>query len=222
MDERYIRSLGALTAGELALLRSKKLLIAGCGGLGGYLAEYLLRLGVGALVVADPEYFDRTNFNRQLLCTEDTLGCGKAEAAAKRAARVAPDCRFSGQVCRLNEATLPEYLPGCDAALDALDSVSDRRMLKAACDRAGVPYIFGAVGGWVAQAALSLPGDSFLDNLYPEDFTPEETGILSFTPALGAALQASLCVQYLCGRSPEPGRLYSFDLSEMVLHSLRL
>ena len=98
----------------------KKLLIAGCGGLGGYLSEYLLRLGVGKLVVADPERFDRSNLNRQLLCTEESIGRYKAETAAARAARVAPECRFEGHVCRLDENTLPELLRGCDAALDAL------------------------------------------------------------------------------------------------------
>ena len=74
MDERFVRSLGALEEEELAALRGKKLLIAGCGGLGGYLAEYLLRLGVGELIVADPERFERSNLNRQLLCTEESLG----------------------------------------------------------------------------------------------------------------------------------------------------
>ncbi|MCR5575568.1 MAG: ThiF family adenylyltransferase, partial [Oscillospiraceae bacterium] len=102
MDERFIRSLGALEEEELAALRGKKLLIAGCGGLGGYLAEYLLRLGAGEIAVADPERFERSNLNRQLYCTEESLGRRKAAAAAERAALVAPDCRFTGHICRLD------------------------------------------------------------------------------------------------------------------------
>ena len=47
MDERFVRNLGALTEEECALLGKKRVLLAGCGGLGGYLLEYLLRLGVG-------------------------------------------------------------------------------------------------------------------------------------------------------------------------------
>ena len=212
MDERFVRSLGALREEELAALRARKVLIAGCGGLGGYLAEILLRLGVGEIVAADPERFERTNLNRQLLCTEKTLGRHKAAAAAERAAAVAPDCRFFGHVCRLDEKTLPGLLRGCDAALDALDSPESRRLLKAECDRQGVPYIFGAVGGWVAQAAFSVPGDGLLDQLFPEDYVQEDKSVLPFTPALGAALQAALCARFLCGRPVEPGRLYSFDL----------
>lgn len=222
MDERLVRSLGALEEEELAALRSKKLLIAGCGGLGGYLIEYMLRLGVGELVAADPERFERTNLNRQLLCTEESLGRYKAAAAAERAALVAPDCRFTGHICRLDARTLPGLLRGCDAALDALDSIESRKLLKAECDRQGVPYVFGAVGGWVAQAALSLPGDGFLDRLYPEDYEQGDKSALPFACALGAAMQAALCLRHLCGRSVEPGRLYSFDLERMDLQQLRL
>ena len=218
MDERFVRNLGALSEGECAALRGKKVLIAGCGGLGGYLAEYLLRLGVGGIAVADGERFERTNLNRQLLCTEETLGRFKAAAAAGRAAEIAPDTAFFGHVCRLDEKNLPGLLRGCDAALDALDSAEDRRLLKAACDAQGVPYVFGAVGGWVAQAALSLPGDALPELLYGA----EDKIVLAFTPALAAAMQAALCVRFLCGRPVEPGRLYSFDLSTMDLQSVRL
>ncbi len=221
MDERFIRSLGALEEKELAALREKKLLIAGCGGLGGYLAEYLLRLGVGELVVADPERFARSNLNRQLWCTEESLGRFKAAAAAERAALVAPDCRFTGHICRLDGKTLPGLLRGCDAALDALDNVESRRLLKAECDRQGIPYVFGAVGGWVAQAALSLPGDGFLDRLYPAGYEQTENSVLPFTPALGAALQSALCVRFLCGRPVEPERFYSFDLERMDLAEIK-
>ena len=45
---------------------------------------------------------------------------------------------------------------------------------------------------------------------------------MPFTPALCAALQASLAVRFLCGRAVEPGRLYSVDLERMDLATLKL
>lgn len=223
MDERFVRNLGAISEAECAALRGKKVLIAGCGGLGGYLAEYLLRLGVGEIAAADPDRLERSNLNRQLLATEEDLGRLKVEAAARRAARIAPDAVFTGHVCRLDEQNLPGLLRGCDAALDALDSAKDRRVLKAACDKQGVPYIFGAVSGWTAQAALSLPGDHLAELLYPAAYREaEDRSVLSFTPALCAAIQAALCLQVLCSRSVEAGRLYSFDLRRMDFAQLDL
>lgn len=39
--------------------------IAGCGGIGGAVAERLVRLGVRHIKIADPDYFDLSNINRQ-------------------------------------------------------------------------------------------------------------------------------------------------------------
>ena len=67
MQDRYIRNLGAITEAECALLQQKTILVAGCGGLGGYLMEYLARIGIGAIRCVDGDVFDRTNLNRQIL-----------------------------------------------------------------------------------------------------------------------------------------------------------
>ena len=222
MEERTLRNLGALSAEEQAALRGKKVLIAGCGGLGGCLAEYLLRLGVGEIAAADFDRFEPTNLNRQLYCTERTLGRYKAEAAARRAEELGRGGALTGHVCRLDEKTLPGLLRGCDLALAALDSAESRRVLKAACDAEGIPVVFGAISGWVAQAALSLPGDGLAELLYPADYAAPDSGVLSFTCALCAALQASLAVRYLCSRAVEPGKLCSFDLERMDFAEIKL
>ena len=86
MEERYIRNLGALTEQECAQLRTKTVFVAGCGGLGGYLIEMLLRLGVGAIRAADGDVFEASNLNRQLLSSTRNLGRSKAEAAQDRTA----------------------------------------------------------------------------------------------------------------------------------------
>ena len=48
--------------------------IAGCGGLGGNLMENFLRLGITHLVVCDGDVFEYSNMDRQILCTEDSIG----------------------------------------------------------------------------------------------------------------------------------------------------
>ena len=78
--ERFIRNLGALREEEQRLLGEKRVFIAGCGGLGGYLLELLLRLGVRRIVLADGDVFEASNLNRQLLATPALLGTAKAKA----------------------------------------------------------------------------------------------------------------------------------------------
>ena len=191
MEERYIRNLGALTEQECAQLRTKTVFVAGCGGLGGYLIEMLLRLGVGAIRAADGDVFEASNLNRQLLSSPRNLGRSKAEAAEDRAA---------------------ELIQGCDAVLDALDNIPARRILARVCGEAGIPMIHGAICSWTAQAAVIMPGDDLIDRIYPEGASPSSKASLSFTPPFCAALQTALCTRLLVGRPLETGRFYIADL----------
>ena len=55
--ERYERNRDCITPAQQALLADKSVLVAGCGGLGGYVLEYLGRLGVGRLTAVDGDVF---------------------------------------------------------------------------------------------------------------------------------------------------------------------
>ena len=220
MDERYIRNLGALTEEECALLREKTVLVAGCGGLGGYLIEMLLRLGVGEIRAADGDRFEASNLNRQLLSAPGVLGRPKAEIAAERAAAVNPDVRFVAVPEFVTEANAAQLVQGCDAVLDALDNISSRRMLARACAQARIPMVHGAICGWSAQAAIVLPGDGLIETIYPEGAALKSKASLSFTPPFCAALQTALCVRLLTGREIEAGKLYVADLLDMEMESL--
>ena len=145
MEERYIRNLGALTEQECAQLRTKTVFVAGCGGLGGYLIEMLLRLGVGTIRAADGDVFEASNLNRQLLSLPAALGQSKVEAAAKRAAEVNPDVRFVPIPEFVTEENAAELIRGSDAVLDALDNIQARRILARACAEEGIPMIHGAI-----------------------------------------------------------------------------
>lgn len=220
MDERYIRNLGALTEDECALLRTKTVFVAGCGGLGGYLIEMLLRLGVGTIRAADGDTFEASNLNRQLLSSPLSLGESKAEAAARRAAAVNPDVRFVPISQFVTEENAAELVRGCDVVMDALDSIQARRTLAHACSEAGIPLIHGAICAWSAQAAVVMPGDDLMDRIYPDGVSLSSKASLSFTPPFCAALQTALCTRLLTGRPLETGRLYVADLLNMELESI--
>lgn len=220
MEERYIRNLGALTEQECAKLRTKTVFVAGCGGLGGYLIEMLLRLGVGAIRAADGDVFEASNLNRQLLSSPRNLGRSKAEAAKDRAAEVNPDVRFVPIPEFVTEENALELIQGCDAVLDALDNIPARRILARACAKAGIPLIHGAICSWTAQAAVILPGDDLIDRIYPEDAIPSSKASLSFTPPFCAALQTALCTRLLVGRPLETGRFYIADLLDMEIERI--
>ena len=212
MEPRYERNIPALSEAECLILRDKKALVVGCGGLGGHIIDQLARIGIGALRVVDGDVFEESNLNRQLLSQVPLLGTGKAAAAAQHIERVNPDVPVEAVGDFLTEENAPRLLDGCHIVLDALDNIPARRILARACANAGIPYVFGGIQGWVAQAALSMPGDGLVEKLFPEDVVIRDRSVLSFTPALCAAMQVSLCVRWLTGRAVESGTVSYFDL----------
>ena len=212
MEDRYLRNIPALSEEECYLLRRKRVLIVGCGGLGGNLISIFLRIGVGYLRIVDGDVFEATNLNRQLFSSIPALGHNKARIANQRASNINPDVQVDVVEEFLTEENALELINGCDVVMDALDNVDGRRILAAACKKAGVPFIYGAISGWVAQAAISMPGDDLIEKLYPEDVVVRDKSVLSFTPSLCASMQASLCIKLLTGRPVETGTIYYFDL----------
>lgn len=212
MKKRYERNSPALSPEEGELLRTKRAAVIGCGGLGGYLIEYLARIGVGTIVAVDGDVFEESNLNRQMLATAGNLGTSKAEAAARRVREINPEIRVQAVHAFLTEDNARSLIRGCDAVLDGLDSIPARRVLARACAGEGIPLFHGAIQGWVAQAAMVLPGDGLMELLYPAEVALTDKSVLSFTPALCAAMQTSLCVKWLTGRAVESGKLYYYDL----------
>ena len=212
MEPRYARNIPALTEEECALLRQKRILVVGCGGLGGHIIDQLARIGAGFLRVVDGDVFEESNLNRQLLSDIAQLGSSKAAAAAAHVARVNPDTAVEAAVEFLTEANAGALLAGCDIVMDALDNIQSRRILANACAGAGIPYVYGGISGWVAQAAVSMPGDGLIEKLFPAEVEIRDKSVLSFTPALCAAMQTAMCVKLLVGRPVETGVIQYFDL----------
>lgn len=89
----FARNLGWVTEAEQAILRAKRIAIAGLGGVGGSHILTLTRLGVGAFNIADFDTFDLPNFNRQAGASLRHLGRPKAEVLAGAGSRNQPRTR---------------------------------------------------------------------------------------------------------------------------------
>lgn len=209
---RYSRNIPALSEAECIALQGKTVAVVGCGGLGGYLIEYLTRIGIGTIRCIDGDVFEESNLNRQLLSSPALLGASKAHTAVQRIAQINPHVQAQAYPVFLDNHNARELIAGCDAVLDALDNIQTRKILAKACADENIPYIYGAISGWVAQAAICMPTDTLMEKLYPEDTRIKDKSVLSFTPALCAAMQVSLCVKLLTGKPVETGVLHYADL----------
>lgn len=222
MDLRYSRNIPALTEEECLTLQQKRVLVVGCGGLGGHIIDQLARIGVGFLRLADGDVFEETNLNRQLLSRVPLLGVSKAKAAAEHVAEVNPLVTTEAVEAFMTADNVHALIADCDIVMDALDNIPSRRILATACSEAGIPYVYGAIQGWIAQAAVSMPGDGLIAALFPEEVEIRDKSVLSFTPALCAAMQCALGVKLLAGRPVETGTILYFDLLNQEFETIPL
>jgi len=198
-EKRYFKN-GIFSDEDQKLLKNKKVAVIGCGGLGGYIIEMLARLGVGQLVICDGDTFDETNLNRQILATENNLGCNKALEAAKRVLDVNPLVGMTVHDYNLTNQNGRSIIDGCDLVVDALDSPRDKVLLEGLCEEMRITMVHGAISGWFGQVAVGFPGEEILKRYYESQGDETEAlGNPSFTPALVGALQVSESIKLLLG-----------------------
>ena len=209
--DRYERNAPAVSAGEQKLLASKRVLVAGCGGLGGYIIEFLGRIGVGHITAVDGDLFTVSNLNRQLLSTTETLGTAKPVCAKQRMAVVNPEVTVTPVCEYIDEGNADAHIAGHDVIVDALDNGKTRILLTAAAKNAGIPLVSGAIGGWYGRVIVLYPGEN-VDFLWQGE-PPLQMGNLCFTAAHVASVQAAETIKVLLNRSGIiRGKLLELDM----------
>ena len=120
-------------------LRRSSVVLCGCGAVGGYALEGLVRSGVGHIRVVDHDVFSESNLNRQILATTFTVGRPKMEVACERARSINPDVDISGMDVLVNESTVSEIIDGeFDVLVDAIDTLRNKTALLRCASEKGI------------------------------------------------------------------------------------
>ncbi|MBE6678373.1 MAG: tRNA threonylcarbamoyladenosine dehydratase [Ruminococcaceae bacterium] len=143
MSERYSRQLSLLGDNSPALLSKKTVMICGLGGVGGYVLEALVRVGIGSFILIDNDCFDQSNLNRQLLATTANIGKKKTVIAKERVLLINPDAICVAADVFLDKNNVPELLQKYrpDYVADAIDFVEAKVALAKHCESLGIPLI---------------------------------------------------------------------------------
>lgn len=140
--ERQSRT--AMLVGEqgLARLARARVAVFGLGGVGGYTVEALVRAGVGALELCDPDTVSESNRNRQILALSSTVGKHKTEVAAARAKEINPEVEIRLFSIPFSTETADQFdFSRYDYVVDAIDTVSAKLELIRRAKAANVPII---------------------------------------------------------------------------------
>lgn len=112
--------------------------VFGVGGVGSFVAEALVRAGVGTLLFVDGDCVEESNLNRQLIATRENLGMPKAEVARARALSINPDARVTALNLFYDESTADQIdLSEYDFVADCIDSVPSKLLLIERAKNAG-------------------------------------------------------------------------------------
>ncbi|MBR4227339.1 MAG: tRNA threonylcarbamoyladenosine dehydratase [Candidatus Methanomethylophilaceae archaeon] len=137
-------------------LRSASVVLCGCGAVGGYAFEGLIRAGIGTIRVVDKDVFSESNLNRQILATMDTIGMPKVEAARRRALSINPQARIETMDALVSEETIPDILDGdFDVLVDAIDTMKMKTLLLQAACEAGI-RTFSSMGAALHMDASAV------------------------------------------------------------------
>ena len=137
--EHVIRNIGPITFEEQELIRTTRVAVLGVGGLGGPLAENLVRAGCQSLVICDFDVFDESNLNRQI-CTTDDLGKRKIDVVEDFLQRIDPEISVR-KFFKITQQNIAEVLEDVKVIALTLDDPATSIFIAREARKRGIPMI---------------------------------------------------------------------------------
>ena len=212
--KRYARQIMMLGEAGQEKLKAARILVAGAGGLGTVISLYLAAAGVGHLRIVDCDVVEPSNLNRQILHWSGDVGRRKTASVSEKLAALNPLIDIETVSGRIAEESIKAMVQGCDLIVDALDNFPTRHLLNRTAVEKGIPFIHGAVRGFLGQATTVIPGKSpCLRCIFPGGSPPQEAfPIVGSTCGVIGTIEATEAIKLLTGQGELlAGRLFLWD-----------
>ncbi|MDP4098634.1 ThiF family adenylyltransferase [Paenibacillus sp. P96] len=201
-------------------LQTSHALIIGAGALGTGIAETLVRSGIGTITIADRDYVEWSNLQRQQLFAEsDALQrTPKAIAAQNRLQQINSECIIHAHVLDIDGEALEELATDADIIMDATDNFDTRLIINDVAQKLGMPWIYGGCVGSYGITFTFIPGETpclncLLGTIPTGGDTCDTAGILPQAVQMVTAHQTAEAFKLLSGHKEAlRGKLLSFDV----------
>jgi hypothetical protein len=133
----------AFGAGTTNTLRRLRMAVIGVSGTGSLVTEFLARLGVGGLVLVDPERIEEKNLNRIVNSGIDDARVGrlKVDVAAEAIARMGLGTEVTAHHENLANAEVIRAVSDCDLVVGCMDGAQGRHLLNRLAVFYLLPYL---------------------------------------------------------------------------------
>jgi adenylyltransferase/sulfurtransferase len=211
-------------------LKAARVLLVGAGGLGCPVGLYLAAAGVGTIGVVDFDRVDRSNLQRQIAHSVDTIGQLKVDSLVQAMQAINPLLKYQKHPVRLGTENVLDLIRQYDLVLDGSDNFATRFLLADACFLGRIPLLQGSVYEYEAQLTLFLPGEGPCYRcIFPEPPGAEalspcaEVGVLGVVPGTVGLMMATEALKYLTGLGTSiDGKLLIYNALEQTLKKLSL
>lgn len=141
-DYMFERNISLIGNEKFNNIKNTKVLIVGCGGVGGYALETLVRSGVKYITIIDSDKIDITNLNRQIITNIENVGNVKVEEAKKRALSINKDINIDTYQMFLTKENIKEIVSNkYEYIIDACDTVDTKVELIKHCIQNNIKLI---------------------------------------------------------------------------------
>lgn len=151
---RHTRQLPLLGTATQEALSKARVAVVGTGGLGCFAALQLAYLGVGELVLIDPDRVELSNLNRLVGAGPGDLGRYKVDVFRELITRVAPTVSVTAVAAALLEYDALRHAKSADVLLGCVDAHGARLSLNHLSIRYLIPLIDAGTGARVAREGL--------------------------------------------------------------------
>lgn len=142
MLHKFSRLVKVIGEDDFSILNKSKVLVLGCGGVGGYVVEALARSGIGTLVIVDFDNIDESNINRQIIALDSTVGLKKVDVLEKRIKDINRDCNVVKIDKFITVDNLDELFNyDIDFFVDACDTTSVKKEIIKKCLNKKIKFI---------------------------------------------------------------------------------
>lgn len=186
----FSRNIGWITRQEQDTLKSKRIAIAGLGGVGGSHLLTLVRLGIGKFNISDFDRFELPNFNRQAGASLSHLNQPKIDVLAEMALDINPTLDIKKFSTGVNTDNLSAFLTDVDLYVDGLDffAFAAREALFADCAERRIPAITAAPLGMGSALLNFIPGQMTFEEYFQLQGKSETDKILNFLLGLSPTM----------------------------------
>lgn len=143
IEEFSIRTAQTFGKGTTQLLKTLSIAVIGCSGTGSPTIEQLFRLGVGKLVIVDPDVIEKKNLNRILTSTLDDAvkKSFKVDVIKKAIEKAGLGTEVHAYSANLFDSPdVIREVASCDAIFGCMDSVDGRHLLNQVASIYLTPY----------------------------------------------------------------------------------